>query len=185
MAARSRQYRDMPSRPEPVQSVDPKGEFPLAPEIYFLHLALVVARRRETRLEQALKGTGLSLAGWRALRVVNRFGEATMGELADYTLTDRTTLTRVVDDLVEAGLMKRTKPPEDRRKVVMELTPAGRRAAQKGTDLAARDMLDLMRGLPEDDIRTAIRLQQEIVIRLGEGAEQTDRLLWRVDKRRG
>jgi DNA-binding MarR family transcriptional regulator len=173
----------MPRRSESDIALDPAGEFPLPPEIYFLHLALVVARRSETRLEHALKATGVGLAGWRALRVVYRFGPATMGELADYSLTDRTTLTRIVDDLVEAGLMKRSKPPDDRRKVVMDLTAAGRRAAQKGLDIVSRELFDLMRDLPEGELRAADRLQQEIVTRLGESEQQVDRLLWRGDLR--
>jgi DNA-binding MarR family transcriptional regulator len=162
------------------ESVDERGEFPLEPEIYFLHLALVVAQRREARLERALKPTGLSVAGFRVLRVCNRFGSTTMGELSDYSLTDRTTLTRVVDELVAAGLVARGKSAGDRRKVMLELTAAGRRLFQRASNLVSRDLLELMRGLPQDELRAAIRVHQEVVARLAESDAQLERLLWRT-----
>jgi DNA-binding MarR family transcriptional regulator len=161
----------------------PKGEadeLPLEPEIYFLHLALVVAQRREARVERTVKPLGITVAGFRALRVCNRFGPTTMGELAEYTLTDRTTLTRVVDDLVKAGLIVRTKSAGDRRKVMLELTAAGRRLYQRAAGAVSRDLMELMRDLPQDDLMAAIRVQQAVTGRLAESEAQLERLLWRT-----
>jgi MarR family transcriptional regulator, transcriptional regulator for hemolysin len=169
----------MAKRPPRFASVDPAGEFPMDPALYYQHLTVVLALQREARLEQALRPSELSLAGFQALRVVNRFGSATMGELADYTLTDRTTLTRVVDELVEAGMMERHKPASDRRKVVLGLTETGRRAFDRAATAAASDMLDIMHGTPEAELRAAIRLQQRLISRLALPEQQLERLLWR------
>jgi DNA-binding MarR family transcriptional regulator len=165
---------------EPQDSVDPTGEFPLEPAIYFQHLSLVIARRRESRLELALRPLGLSLVAFRALRVVGRFGASTMGEIADYSLTDRTTLTRVIDDLVDAGLMLRSKPAGDRRKVVLELMPEARPLLRKAVAAVARELRGLMSDVPEARLRAAIRMQQELVARLADSESQLDRLLWRT-----
>jgi len=168
----------MARQPEAAEPSDETGEFPLHPSIYFLHLTLAISRHREARLDLALRRLGLDLPGFRALRVVHRFGSATMGELADFTLSDRTTLTRVIDHLVDTGLVVRSKLDGDRRKVMLKLTSQGRKVYVKGRRVVGDDLMSLMSGLPEADVRAAVRLQQKIVERLGEPEQVTRRLLW-------
>lgn len=50
-----------------------------------------------------------------------------VGELADVTIRDRTTITRFADGLVAKGWIERRPDPEDRRAVRLWLTAAGRR----------------------------------------------------------
>src|ERR1700736_765180 len=98
-------------------TMDPRGEFPLDLASYVFHLFSVVGRHREAKLETILKPLGLSLARHRALSVIATLEPCTMSELAEFSATDRTTLTRTVDQLVDAGLVERTTPREDRRQV--------------------------------------------------------------------
>lgn len=60
---------------------------------------------------------------------------ASMGELADYTLSDKASTTRTVDSLQEAGYVKRTSDPDDRRVTLIELTPKGRAKAAKAVKM--------------------------------------------------
>jgi DNA-binding MarR family transcriptional regulator len=174
----------MARRPAVTEPDDETGEFPLHPAIYFLHLTHAISRFREARLDSVLRNQGLDLAGFRALRALRRFGSATMGELADFTMIDRTTLTRVVDQLVEDGLIGRSKFEGDRRKVVLKLTPEGRKAFVKARSVAADTVVDLMSGLPEADVRAAVRLQVKIVERLGAPDPVARRLLWLEPEKR-
>jgi DNA-binding MarR family transcriptional regulator len=48
-----------------------------------------------------------------------------MGLVADFCAIDRTTLTRTIDQLAEAGLVVRREDPQDRRQTLVSLTPAG------------------------------------------------------------
>src|SRR5271154_3734416 len=107
-------------------TMDPTGEFPLDLTSYVFHLFAVVARHREVRLEAELKPDGLNLSRHRALGVILALEPCTMSELAEYSAVDRTTLTRTVDQLVDAGLVERATPREDRRQVVLTLTGEGR-----------------------------------------------------------
>jgi DNA-binding MarR family transcriptional regulator len=163
--------------PHPEPS-DPMAEFPLPPSNYFVHLALVLSVHWNARAEKALQGYDFDMAGFRALRVVNHFGAATMGEIADYTFSDRTTLTRVVDHLVETGLMVRSKPPGDRRKVVLTLTDEGRRLFRRAREAVSRDIDTLVAGMPDGEFRAAARLVQQLVERLAESPKLSERLLW-------
>jgi len=157
---------------------DPTGEFPLDPIGYFVHLAVVLDRRRDIRLAELLRPLGMDVDTQRVLRVIDNLGSCTMGELADFTITDRTTLTRIIDHLVAEGLIDRTKPASDRRKVILTLTKAGKKTYTRARKAIRQQTVELMRDLPEEDVRVAARVQQKVVARLIESELLADRLLW-------
>jgi len=101
-----------------------------------------------------------------------------MNELADYGATDRTTMTRIVDRLVRAELVKRDTPPGDRRKVVLCLTPGGVRSLVGTAELTMADNQDLLDGLPEHELRAAARLMQKVVARMVDEPHVLKRVLW-------
>lgn len=157
---------------------DPAGEFPFAPASYLLHLAVVLDRHRDVRIEKLLRTFGMSLAGHRAMRIISHLGPVTMGELADYAIIDRTTLTRVVDQLVDQALVERTTPPGDRRKIVLTLTTKGRRTHTAMRRTISQADQSLMRELSDEDVRTTARLQRTIIERLIDDERLARRLLW-------
>jgi DNA-binding MarR family transcriptional regulator len=55
----------------------------------------------------------------------------TMGELGSVAAVSRTRVSRVVDELVRAGLVARETNPDDGRSAFAVLTPAGRAALRK------------------------------------------------------
>src|ERR671921_679703 len=61
----------------------------------------------------------------------------TMGQLGSVAAVSRTRVSRVVDELVRAGLVAREPNPDDGRSAFAALTPSGR-AAQSGTDVRRR-----------------------------------------------
>lgn len=74
----------------------------------------------------------------------------TVNELGADVGSRPTTLTSVLDRLERRGLLTRTGHPQDRRKVVLQLTPTGRRVAERVraamADLEARALGDLDEG---------------------------------------
>jgi DNA-binding MarR family transcriptional regulator len=101
-----------------------------------VHAALVPRIDRE--LQEA---HGLPLTWYDVLLELNAAPERrlTMGQLGSVTAVSRTRVSRVVDDLVRAGLVAREPNPEDGRSAFAALTPAGRSALRKAapTYLAA------------------------------------------------
>jgi len=159
---------------------DPTGEFPIEPSAYFLHLMLIIDRYRDARVEELLRPLNMTLDGHRAMRIIENRGACTMGELADYAIIDRTTLTRLVDNLVSQGLVARSKPPGDRRKVVLTLTEAGSDAHAQARRAIIKENAVLTADLPEADVRIAVRLQQSLVKRLVADDDIARRLLFGV-----
>jgi MarR family transcriptional regulator, lower aerobic nicotinate degradation pathway regulator len=166
-----------PSRP--LAATDPVGEFPLDLTTYVFHLFAVVGRHREARLETALKPVGLSLSRHRALSVIATLEPCTMSELADFSAVDRTTLTRTVDQLVDAGLVERTTPREDRRQVVLTVTDQGRRICRRSLKAIHNVSRELLSALAEQDQRVVARSLEAILGRLVEDPDMLRRLTLR------
>lgn len=156
---------------------DESGEFPFDPALYVFHLAVALGRVRDNQLERELKDSGLSLARHRALTVIERFAPCTMTELADYSAVDRTTLTRIVDQLVRDGHVTRGAKANDRRQVMLNLTRAGYEAAARSRAIVGRHNRRILADVPDDLVRAMVRAQQMILTNLAPGPETLHRLL--------
>ena len=89
-------------------------------------VVMSVARLIRRRQVAALEPFGLSPSQSRALRVLTRVGEPVrLGFLAERLRIVPRSATDVVDSLEEAGWVRRTPDPNDRRAVLLELTDAG------------------------------------------------------------
>ena len=153
---------------------DPRGEFPLDLTTYVFHLLAVIGRHREAQLDRLLQPLGLSLSRHRALSTIAGQGPLTMSELADYSAIDRTTMTRIVDQLVEAELVERATPREDRRQVILSLTPKGDRACRESLKTIWRHNRRLLEGLDEERQRTTARVLEGFLGRLVEDPALVD-----------
>src|SRR4051794_8316813 len=94
------------------------------------------------RLDRELQDShGLPLTWYDVLLELNSAPERrlTMGQLGSVAAVSRTRVSRVVDELVGAGLVTREPNPQDGRSAFAALTPAGRSALRKAapTYLAA------------------------------------------------
>jgi len=80
--------------------------------------------------DAALEGSGLTTPQFSLLRLLARSGPCTLTQFAEHTGHDRTTISRTVGALREAGLVR---PAEgaDRRARMIELAPAGQAAIDR------------------------------------------------------
>jgi DNA-binding MarR family transcriptional regulator len=70
---------------------------------------------------------GLTLRQLRALGIIEHAQPLSLSTLADGLGVNASNASRTCDQLVERGLVLRTQNPEDRRGVLLSLSPAGRR----------------------------------------------------------
>ena len=99
--------------------------FKLEDHIFF-YFSQILARRTRA-INAQLRPYGLDYSRWRVLAVLQEHSGATMGQLADLTSVDRTTLTRTLGLMEEARLVARQERESDRRSLVISLTPKGQR----------------------------------------------------------
>lgn len=67
----------------------------------------------------------VSVPQLRALMILSTFGPLHLGALADHMGVHPSNATRTCDRLVAGGLLDRRENPQDRRHLLLELTPAG------------------------------------------------------------
>ena len=98
-----------------------------------------ILRALRLAARQTQAASGVSAAQLFVLRALATGEPASMSQLAQSTLTDRSSVAAVVDRLLEAGYVKRETSSEDRRRASITITSAGRamlkRAPQPPTAL--------------------------------------------------
>lgn len=99
--------------------------FELDEHVFFWLTQVMGARDR--RLNAELKGFGLRVPEWRALAALYSRRKCTMSELAELASIDRTTLTRTIDRMQDAGWLSRAADGEDMRVTRLALTASGER----------------------------------------------------------
>jgi homoprotocatechuate degradation regulator HpaR len=91
-----------------------------------LPIALLRAREKVMGpLRDMLATSGVNEQKWRVLRVLQEKGPLELSQVAAEAVLLLSSLTRMVGPMVEEGLISRMTPPEDRRKTVVAITPAG------------------------------------------------------------
>jgi DNA-binding MarR family transcriptional regulator len=120
-------------------------------------LDVVLDHDRKVAVSQAL---GVS---WARVRALQRLAVAprTLSELAEQLAADRPYATLIVDGLEERGLVQRTPHPEDRRAKLVQLTAAGRAAAEH-----AEAILDeppaALHDVPAADLEAVLRVLERL-----------------------
>lgn len=109
------------------EEIKKRGPFD-APE---QEVALNLARtcdRQTSAFARLFKSHGISGAQYNVLRILRGAGEPLpCQEIAGRMITQLPDITRLVDRLEEAGLVERSRTPEDRRLVLTKITEAGLR----------------------------------------------------------
>lgn len=83
-------------------------------------------RRYQFRDREQICCHGLSVSQCYALEALDQRGPMTMGDLAAHLCLKVSSMTRVVDSLVESGLVRRADDPDDRRVCLVRLSAKGR-----------------------------------------------------------
>lgn len=135
-------------------------------------LPIALLRAREAvmgPIRDMLSNSGVNEQKWRVLRVLQEKGPQELSQVAAEAVLLLSSLTRMVGPMVEEGLISRMTPPEDRRKTVVAITPAGlalvnAHAGQSATILGRiesdfghdrlEQLLDLLEDLQRLDLRT-------------------------------
>lgn len=100
------------------------------------------------RLNSTARGADLTTSQLSTLGVVARQGPLRLSELAEIEHMNPTMLSRVVGTLVDAGLLRRTADPDDRRAGLVEVTATGRRTHDRLREQRGRILAE---GLAELD----------------------------------
>jgi len=108
-----------------------------------------VARLMRKRFEQHARGFGLTRSQWQALAYLSRNEGISQTGLADLLDVEPITLSRIIDRLVETGLVERIAHATDRRVWRLRLTEAARPKLTQVRELGDKTRSETLAGVPE------------------------------------
>jgi MarR family transcriptional regulator, temperature-dependent positive regulator of motility len=111
--------------------------------------------------EAGKSGYDLTPVQYAALAAVSSNPGTDQVTLAGLIAYDRTTITGVVDRLVQKGLLARHENSRDRRARELKITDAGRRTLRGMTPAVEAAQQIMLRGLTEKEAKELIRLLQK------------------------
>jgi DNA-binding MarR family transcriptional regulator len=120
------------------------------------------------RVAEVLRPFGLSPAGGLILSMLaDAPGPLTPGEIRNHLIVAGPTVTGLIDSLQSAALVRRGQHPVDRRRILIELTPAGRDLAHRfrpAVHSAQRPWLACLTSAEQDDLLSLLgRIQAHLL----------------------
>ncbi len=124
--------------------------------------------RELSRMRSFFVIEGLTLEEFMVLDEVSESGPCVMRDIATALSLPPSTATGIVDRLVEKDYVRRRHSDRDRRRVIVELTPAGLSAYNKFRDRALAQVEDSVRHLSNGDLQALMKIIRKILDRAGE-----------------
>jgi len=128
---------------------------------------VMTAKAIRQHFEDALSREGVSLATWVVLNGVERGRWSSQSGLARELRIEGATVTRHLDRLERDGLVNRSRDPEDRRQISVQLSPAGRSLHRRLRAVARRLDDRACDGLSGPDRADLQRLLERIQTNVG------------------
>ena len=121
---------------------------------YVPYLIYRITGHLNRRLRKRLRRSGINIARWRVLAVLQDSGQLNIGQIAEHTLIEQPTVSRIVDQLEREGLAVRKTGSKDSRFVQVRLTPAGVEAFKLIYPIAIRHQELALQGFKPQEIKT-------------------------------
>jgi DNA-binding MarR family transcriptional regulator len=100
---------------------------------------------------------------YRLLAALEEFGPASQAALGRRTGIDRSYVVEAVNELAERGLVERTRDPEDRRRNIITITPAGIQQLRRLDGVLAGVQDELLAPLSADERDELVRLLTRVL----------------------
>lgn len=124
---------------------------------------LLAGRQWRQICRSVVNAHGVSDAAAAPLLFIRRLGGGVRQiTLADYVGVEGPTLVRLVDQLSEAGLVRREVDPTDRRANVLSLTPQGERLAEQIEAELIHLRAQVFAGISEADLQATLRVLEAL-----------------------
>ncbi len=143
-----------------------QGPYTLAtynPETSLGRLVAEVSGRLLAALDDEMTELGITGAQWVILMRIADGRGSTAAELCRHSRYDTGSMTRMLDRLEEKGLIRRVRSASDRRRVHLELTPAGRLLHPQLPPVAVKVLNAHLRGFSQEEVALLTVLLQRML----------------------
>ena len=122
--------------------------------------------RYNASLREEMSGLGLTTPKMRSLAVLSVVDGPLIRELAVYTVTEQSTLSRALDQLQTEGLIRREADAADSRAVRVFITEAGRAMFDDLWPQMVQAQSRMFRGIPEEERRAFVATLQKMLVNI-------------------
>ena len=123
------------------------------------------------QIGRLLRPLNVSAAGGLVLGILRDHGPMSPSALSDRLIVTRATVTGVLDSLEGRGFVRRSANPDDRRSLVVEISPAGLKVLKRLRTLVHRNEKAWLGVLSDADLRAYIELLHRIQDSLADASE--------------
>ena len=136
-----------------------------------VRLVRILAASMTDYFEPVFRKTGLTENSFHVLCLLMAAdeGQASPSELSELVGTSRPNMTRILEQLVQDGLVSRTVEALDARRHVIEITPRGRKAATATVPRIRAPLVQAFSALSPGEVEALGRALQTVVVALDEG----------------
>jgi DNA-binding MarR family transcriptional regulator len=153
--------------PRPIPEIEAAEPIPAFADIGLDHFAPYLLNRISARwnsdLQLRLKEHNLNTIQMRTLAVLSIMSGATVNELAVYTVTEQSTMSRALESMVREGLVCRQNRLGDARVREVHLTEAGSEAFRRFWPEMHEAFTRMFSGLSDAEYETLIRLLTRVL----------------------
>ena len=121
-----------------------------------------ISNLMNVRLQRQLRGVGMNLSRWRVLCVLRSDGRLSISKIVELTLMEQPTVSRVVANLEEEGMIDRRVSEEDSRVMEIALTEKGTAVIGEVQPAAVNRQRAALDGVTASDLATFRRVLARI-----------------------
>lgn len=122
-------------------------------QVIFYSLERAIKQYRQFAQQSLDKaGHSITVDQWLVLNVIQQAPEAGQSEIAARVFKDQASVARIINLLVKKGYLLQTESQQDRRRILREITPKGKKLIEAVTPIVAHYRGTALRGIPESDI---------------------------------
>ena len=136
------------------------------PTIVFLQTVWALDHRLQSHSKRMKASTGVTGPQRLVLRLLAAQPHVSPSDLARFLYFHKSTVTVILRSLERAKLVRRKPNATDRRAVVLELTPAGKRIAQQRSGTVEAAVRAALSRIPKREVETARSVLERVAISL-------------------
>jgi len=122
-----------------------------------------ISARYNVNLQEALKPHDITVARIRTLAVLTISPGLTVNELAIYTVTEQSSMSRTLDAMEEQGLVRRQPREDDMRVRAVTITDAGRDMFDRTWPIMYGVYCDIFKGVGDEEYQVFIATLHKIL----------------------
>lgn len=130
---------------------------------YLPYLMTRLVHRWHVKQDADLKDIGIQGATMRIMSCLAAYKKLTVNEVSVLSVTEQSTVSRLVEQLVTQGLAQREIDPADQRVRRVSLTAKGRKKLKETVPVVSRNYQHMIEGIDPADLEVCVRVLQAML----------------------